>query len=312
MKRGGEISWRFLWRHDPNRLRDWEPIEFKTPRLIARAVGRIIWHATISLTPLCHFRDAIDCIKKAAVFVDGKVAQWDAEGFSLEEKDIRALMSAYETARSASGWYSCQQKPVKLVIGVTDSSDTHYGSVNFEADGSVKETPVSLEWSEAMQELHIFCKETIAACWYIQKTARRNPYSTIVVGIDNTAAAFAIRRMYSSNKTVCKHLIDTHECLLSWRCEVRVVDVRSKQNAADPPSRPDEKWTEEEIKALQATCYQVICDELNGIRRTIRKPAERNDLETNLRHAEADEVEESEDEEDLWEGFESVMHDAEE
>jgi hypothetical protein len=31
-----------------------------------------------------------------------------------------------------------------------------------------------------------------------------------------------------------------------------------------------------------------------------------------LRHAEADEVEESEDEEDLWEGFESVMHDAEE
>jgi hypothetical protein len=208
---------------------------------------------------------------------------WDCENFKLSDRQTEVLSAAYDEARTNGIWFSCDTPPKKFIFGATDSSDNYYGFVTYNVDGSVSPNEIiSRAWGD-MAGLHIYCKEVIAACWYIQRIARSNPNCTIVVGVDNSAAVFALRKMYSINLLVCKHLETTHECLQSFKCNLRVVSVRSKQNFADVPSRPDFKWDPSEIQRLQETCFQVLQDEMNGSRQTIRADDETNNSTEDIR-----------------------------
>ncbi len=65
-------------------------------------------------------------------------------------------------------------------------------------DGAVLNPVISLSWGESMR-LHIFIKEVLAVCRYVQKLLTDGHHGHFVVAEDNTAAKHALNRLYSTN-----------------------------------------------------------------------------------------------------------------
>jgi len=120
---------------------------------------------------------------------------------------------------------------------VSDSSDRQWGYLIFTDDGK-KAFEKGHRWSTGLREQHIFLKELCAAVFAIRHVLSANPMGMdIHIGIDNSAAANAVRNMYSGNVMACHILDKLHEQLAARQARVFVHSLRSEDNASDAASR---------------------------------------------------------------------------
>jgi hypothetical protein len=86
---------------------------------------------------------------------------------------------------------------------------------------------------------HIFLKEMFAAIVYTRLLMERHQLALIRIPIvvDNSAVAYGLRAMYSSNHHARDWLASFSTLLTERRCSVEIIQVRSEDNLADSPSR---------------------------------------------------------------------------
>jgi hypothetical protein len=119
-----------------------------------------------------------------------------------------------------------------------------------------------------MVPVHIYIKELWAAIKTIEhvlnleaREPSANGHIEIHIGIDNSAAAFALSNMYSRNDFACSLLLNLQRRLENESAVVRIVQLRSEQNAADPASRGTTCTTD-----LYQRCCNAFAAARNGIR----------------------------------------------
>ena len=89
------------------------------------------------------------------------------------------------------------------IVLATDSSDKGWGYVIYDGDGNILLEQPFL-WGDKEAEYHIYVKEALAGCRGVVACLEffDRPLS-IAVGIDNSAAAAAVRGLHSANVIVC-------------------------------------------------------------------------------------------------------------
>lgn len=156
--------------------------------------------------------------------------------------------------------------PTHTIVVAADASKDKGGYVYLTPDGSLRD-PVSFALP---RELSIFLKEVIAARHAIVNACTRNPGTKIVLLEDNTAAAIAIERGWSSNTAATKEIVHIHQCLQRTHCTLVVKTVPGSQNPADEPSRDkdlDYSKPKQFLHLFQTTSYCLTADtrkEYNG------------------------------------------------
>ena len=108
-----------------------------------------------------------------------------------------------------------------------------------------------------MVQVHIFLKELVAAVWTLERNMSNN--TEFIIGIDNSAAAHAIENLYSSNTTANCFLKRLAHLLRKNHSHVIVAQIRSKQNAADNPSRGKPVDT-----SLMSSCLAILMRKREG------------------------------------------------
>jgi hypothetical protein len=232
-----------IWRHVPSRAAEWEKLTLPSDRLvtartIARTIGVILWHYTVTLTPLCTCGDLIDILRRTAVFVNHSRPQWDevVPNIGLQEIDI---MNRHLSSAITNQWNNVSTVPSTEAFMFTDAASRgQMGYVVLNARGE----PLAVEaiaYPPGMQEAHIFLQEMHAAVHSIKACVRRFGWhgTRIHVGVDNSAVAFALRHMYSSNRRATAELCDLLTALRTSECTIDVILVVSADNPADDPSR---------------------------------------------------------------------------
>ena len=126
------------------------------------------------------------------------------------------------------------------------------------------------QWSETIGARHIFIKELFAAVFAIRHCLATFPKSLeIHIGIDNTAAAAALRNMYSGNVMACEVLDKLSAELSAHNASIHVHGLRSEDNASDPASRGKTA-----SKELVKECFRIMLAAEKGHR--INVPSEYN------------------------------------
>jgi hypothetical protein len=82
---------------------------------------------------------------------------------------------------------------------------------------------------------HIFVKEVLAVCDYVEGLMDAGARGHFIVAEDNTAAKHALNRLYSSNTTANSHIHALATKLLKCRFTLTAIGIRSADNVADTP-----------------------------------------------------------------------------
>lgn len=252
----------FNWRHDPSRVPKWVALVLEheallaakaapTCRAISRLVGILLWGHAVAREPLCQASQLMAIIRKVAGYVAGRVDLWDTS-LALARDEHQFLIAQLKNM-TANPWHNCAHAPVIPcnVLLFTDASDTGLGAVLTTLNGTQQS---AIPWMDrcppSLLGSHIFLKELIAACWYIRRTIRvkrlRNTILNVVV--DNSACAFALRNMYSSNVIACQKLSKLHDILAQNQIELNILQCLSEENPSDTPSRGSLRIEEERFQ----------------------------------------------------------------
>jgi len=106
------------------------------------------------------------------------------------------------------------------------------------------EKPTSLPANEDVHEgtargTHIFYSEFQAAAWAITDLCIRFPGSLLVLGIDNSALFYVLRRMFTSTEEGRPYMDVIKTILHEANCELLPVLIPGCHNVADAPSRSE-------------------------------------------------------------------------
>ena len=146
-----------------------------------------------------------------------------------------------------------EESAASTIFVCSDSSDDRWGYNILTHDGhSLTWSDIGFVWNVDLQPQHIYVKECIAAIWTIQRLIEERPVR-FVIGIDNSAAAAALRRLYSPNGIVASHLSSLATQLERTNSTIQVVGVRSADNASDPASRGGQFSA-----TLAHTCWEIL------------------------------------------------------
>ena len=250
----------FCWRQCHKKLQQWKEVDYPpfvrkncdpwsaledkalrtlgwwTCREVASIIGKILWRRSISLDPLCRVAPIIAILRRASA--SRKNIGWDGRAFELSDAEATLLSSAWnETLRNPEHLGQRKVTPSRSVYMATDASDNYWGEIFYDDEGHViLENPH--EFSPKHAAYHIFLKELLCCSWSIKAMLARDPGSyEIHVCVDNSAAAAALRHMYSSNELACLELDDLWDDLRKHHCVLHVHSVRSEDNSADMSSR---------------------------------------------------------------------------
>ena len=204
-----------------------------TSREISSIIGRILWRRGLTLEPNCRVAPVIQILRRVSQ-ERATLGGWDARGVSLTDDEAGLLESA---------WSEVLANPVQSVTGktyrqtcvfmATDASDDYWGELFFDELGQVvSEMPHIFDANlrervpakgdqtgRGRAETSIFLKELFAACWSIKGYMQRHEGAfEFNIAVDNTAAAAALRHMYSSNVVACHELDRLWEKLSSRGC----------------------------------------------------------------------------------------------
>jgi len=234
------------------KIAEWKntkPIRVDSARGHATIVGRILWSNMVRGLPLVFIREVIDVARKVGIFTTNlqhcettsgrRVFRdvWD-EKMELSEQEYLNLLSHWNTAMD-NPWrvltkraqdHNCNHAPAYLF---TDASKKGYGYVLSDENGCVL-MQGGHTWTGASMGWHIFIQEVAAALWswkIVKDTLQQRP---IILLVDNSAAAFAIRHGFSSNNIAVDLILNAVKNGASFR-EVRT--ITSAANPADELSR---------------------------------------------------------------------------
>ena len=241
-----------------------------TARNLASYIGKILWRHSISLRPLCAMAPVIKILRRIAKHRTASKCSWDDATFVLSEEEITVMTLHWDLVR-ANAPHSGAVETVKShrVRVVSDSSDDAWGYLIFNELGRM-DSEHGHQWSETIGARHIFIKELFAAVFAIRHCLATFPKSLeIHIGIDNTAAAAALRNMYSGNVMACEVLDKLSAELSAHNASIHVHGLRSEDNASDPASRGKTA-----SKELVKECFRIMLAAEKGHR--INVPSEYN------------------------------------
>lgn len=256
---GGRRKPLLYWRHDPDKMDRWkdklldtdpESETIYTARDICQRIGMILWNMTVSMTPLCRCNDILVILRDVALHVGGVKAKWD-EPLGVPE-DIAAVINVRMSTALVNAWCSGASptvSPQDPTIIFTDAAGEACMGCVVVRSGAVLDWQ-GHEYNPGLQQCHIFLKELSAACWYVQRAISKFQLQgqRIVVAVDNSATAFALRHMYSSNMTANQWLSHLQDGLDAAECSLEVIQVTSEDNPADDPSRRASDLDEDRLK----------------------------------------------------------------
>lgn len=277
--RSGEV--RAQWRHDPKKIARWADLKDLpkeiTHRTVARAIGVLIWDATISCRPLYEEMIAINILRAVSLSVRTAQARkipkaWDTVLPDAWEKYGEALQHVQDRIRTIVDTNCWRELPVQPVTSsvIRAASDASGGTPQKGTD-NVDDFLVEPAWGHIimnegtpddvrggsfppeLKSAHIYIKELWAAVRCVEYVCGRNKNAAIMLGIDNTAVIGAIRGRYSCNNHANELIQRLDTLLRSSQCTLEVVPLRSADNPADAPSRgksPD--------KALRDKCLEIF------------------------------------------------------
>ena len=237
------------WRHAPTKLPKWfSAIALlrgaPSRRQVASCIGLMVWHNYMSQEVLLTIAPFLSiCKLNSPVLGPRQQAKekWN-EGSTVSEDSREALAAAIEVIARSNPWQLGRQPPdmSEIACVASDASDDYGGWLRFTETGEVVLSSVkTVTWNQKMRPAHIFLKELLAAVLAIEHTISTLPKVRVIrIAVDNTAAGFCMRRMYSNNDEALKLLIRLNT-KLGGRIVLDVVTVRGIDNAADCPSRKD-------------------------------------------------------------------------
>jgi len=270
------------FRLDPSRVtkyRSWAwPVRGLTCSLnvMARYTGVILWRASLMFAAyadsMSNYEGVIAISRRLSVIAGGSREKWRREEVSLSENEAEQLglfwkpllenswvkprtpsfdapafvvaTDAYKDTRG-NGWGVCY-----LNEDIQDAQLLNARTVTF--GGTFK---------GGLTGASIFLLELAIAYWTIQRLVLEGKKHIVIV-IDNTGAAAVLRRMYSHNTIANEWMKRLGPLLQSNGVYLRVVSVRSADNASDAASRRRALTLEEYLR-----CRSVVAAELEGWRR---------------------------------------------
>lgn len=237
-------GWTLCWKHAEEKAQRWRALDDRlrgaggdalTAREVARAVGVLVWDATVRGTPLLRLSGPIELLRKAAIAVaaaKGSVRhRWNA----VIIENARPLLSGQLSRVMQNPWSIAE--PVgagEAVFAASDASDEALAGLLFEDDGSVGE-----DWFHIPcdRQRSIFLRELNAAVITVARALHSNPgVKRIVLGVDNTATVHCLRRRYSNVPEGREYLSWMQDELEAAKAELVVAPLRGLDNLADDPS----------------------------------------------------------------------------
>jgi hypothetical protein len=286
---GNHGGWKnhLRWRQSPEKLEKWINSFENTwrdgrlsRRQTAKLCGRCLWRLGLTRVPLCEASDLIKVVKRIAI---GR--NWD-EPAHLTSEDKAALSKHYDIVK-ANSWMSFDEEPDKRtkMTACSDSSDTGYGYIIFHEPENIER---GFEWNAKDRSRHIFTKELNAAITTIRRCIdiNNNGPTEVIIGIDNSAAAHALRNMHSSNADAEKELASLWHKLSETKSIVKIVSLLSAENASDAASRGRRASEESAKKCAQLLAQTQMTNALNGFRLNEYNPLAQPRFTGEIRHEE--------------------------
>lgn len=255
-----------------------------TFRVAAKAVGTVLWQKHLSFIPLCRLAPIIEISR--TIGTEAPKKGWDSR-MDMSRAEIDSLIS-HLVAIAANEWM-CMPSTSRLVTSevtvATDSSDNLWGALVWSPDRCLlpELSVIARRWKRSLRMAHIFAKELTAAVILIERICARFSFTEIVLIIDNTAAACVLRRMASSTTIGMELALRADAALTRANNTLKVIDITSKANPSDEPSRNLPLDTRK-----FALMWQLIDCSRRGIRANLPvKKFKRHDFNY-IRHIEVD------------------------
>ena len=172
-ERDGRPTRTLQWRHATDRIKRWEDLrevrKMYSPRLVARAVGIILWNATIGLIPFCEEEQAINLLRTAGHNArDFGKGGWDKLTDCWNTDDISHAIEKVKSLLDNNPWHSRTIFPIRdEVWAASDASGTiGYGGVRLSGSDQGVEI-LKGRWCDEgtrnLQDAHIYIQEFYAA-----------------------------------------------------------------------------------------------------------------------------------------------------
>ena len=278
-----ECSSRLVWRHDPKKIDKYVVaarliLISPSRRLVARAIGLIVWHGYMSTKPLCEEASSINLMKL------NQGSMWDSP--SPLTPDSLKLLSARLIEISANCWcHTWLPIPdAQVVFCASDSSQDCAGYLSLTGPQKYHGVRI-IPWNETIIGAHIFIKELLAAVLAVEDISKSHPGCIIRLACDNVAVCHAIRRRFSSNQTGLELIIRLNAALTTTRCFLTIVSIRGVDNVADQPSRGIAII---DPVRLRATWLQIECAARGQTMLAVNPNS--NEEKEDIRHSEPDDL----------------------
>jgi len=209
---------------------------------IAKLVGVILWCKHISFIPLCRARHIIAILRRAAVAVrrrqdeDTTKDDWSQELCLSEEEQGTLKMELQQCA--ADSWCALRLEAYPAMHVTTDSSDDRRCHLVWDQNRQLeRHLCEAAYWPAGIVKATIFVKELAAATIAIERVCKESANRLIILSVDNSAAAGALRRLASPNLAGNELCCRVDRALTDASCRLAIVTVRSEHNPADTPTR---------------------------------------------------------------------------
>jgi hypothetical protein len=192
----------------------------------------------------------MDILRRVSKAVDAQRDRWDDNFDGLTPEDVAIINS--ELARAVTNpWifdHACDPKDTVCLF--TDATNQRMGYVYFDNQEGKHPQHGQTVFPPGLAAQHIFVQEMAAAIWYTRMivNTRQLKQTRIHVGVDNSAAAYALRHMYSSNTVVNGWLVELQKLLVETGNSLEIFQVTSRDNPADDPSRAQWQLDPERLK----------------------------------------------------------------
>lgn len=235
------------WRHAVSKIPKWftaTSLLKGTPsrRQVASCVGLMVWNNYMSQAALLTIAIFLEICKDNSPKVGPRQQvkdRWN-EPSPVQRESLDALGVAMDSVARTNKWHSGRLPPNfnEVIHVASDASDDYGGWLTFQSDGQIDTDSIrTVKWNSKMRPAHIFLKELLAAVLAIEDVlTKHSDVRVIRIAVDNMAAGFCLRRMYSNNQQALKLLIRIH-AQLGEHITLDIVNVRGVDNAADCPSR---------------------------------------------------------------------------
>lgn len=275
------------WRPDPSKTEKWNAsiesgrVAVKTgactPRAVVAIVGRILWEQHISLRPLLLISDIIDVTRRCA---EEAQRGWDTATKSLVSDMTLVCDHAANMMLTFGEWRTapCNEQ-CTVVVAASDASKLRGGYIIWAADRRIS-CCESIPWNADQRAMHIFLKELLAATLLIERLCSAHQDCILRIGIDNSAAAWCLRRLFSTTHHGQELIRRVYRVLLAANNRLDVFQLATLDNPADVPTRIGKKSTDTLDDRL-ARFWSVV----DGMRASKAKP---NNSSSAVRHEEAE------------------------